>query len=564
MAEGKTNKKSNSVEQIGIRPPHNTEMEKIVLGTILIEPDSIYRATEILSGAESFFEVRHKMIYESILNVLKNSFAIDYLTVSEDLKTQKNYDKDNNGQTKLDLIGGIAYLIELTNNVSTSAHLNYHARIIEQKFIQRRLIEAGIDIRDNSYNEEENIEDLINFAEKTIYEVSDKSLKKDVQHVKTVLEDVQERLTKLREEKKVITGVPTGLEELDFITMGWQKSDLIIIAARPSVGKTSFALSMAKEMACEYNKTIVVFSLEMSQIQIGTRFLALHTGIDSKFFRSGKFDDRFNSYEKVEDAIKKIEEASIYIDDTASISLYEMRSKIRRLDTKLKKEGKPIDCIMIDYLQLMTTGDKNFKGNRELEIGTISRSLKAMAKDFNIPIIALAQLNRSVETRTGDPTPQLSDLRESGSIEQDADIVIFIDRPEKRYGAEAFINKNGFPKSSKKEKEELSQQSVNNELVYVPAENLAKINIAKHRNGDTANVWLKFEPWLTKFGNLDINHPFRKDAAKNRSNEEFYYNAKENITKENNIRESKANDDLYNKISESDNSYVNKNPFSLD
>ncbi len=539
MAEKKDKKQStlvvSSLEQIGIRPPHNSEIEKIVLGTILIEPDSIHRAMELLSGSDSFFEDRHKMIFDSILNVMKNSVAIDYITVADELKKHKVIEKDKTERTHLEIIGGIPYLIELTNNVATSAHLDYHARIIEQKYIQRRLIEAGVEIRDNSYNEEEDIESLVNFAEKKIYEVSENSLKKEIQPIKHVFEEVQQRLEILRNEKKLITGVQTGLEELDTITMGWQKSDLIIIAARPSVGKTSFALSMAKEMAVQYEKTVLIFSLEMSEIQIGTRFLSLHTGIDSKIFRSGKFDERFSPYENVEKAMNEMNDASLFIDDTASISLYEMRSKIRRLDTKLKKEGKQIDCIFIDYLQLMTTGDKNFKGNRELEIGTISRSLKGIAKDFNIPVIALAQLNRSVETRTNDPTPQLSDLRESGSIEQDADIVIFIDRPDKRYPKETFINKYGVPKKSKKGTGNEPDFGSDDDMPYVPAENLARIIIAKHRNGDTASIWLKFEPWLTKFTNLETGHPFRGDTKK--TSDTFEHNKTVNLIS------SKANDD---------------------
>ncbi|MDR2834592.1 MAG: replicative DNA helicase [Bacteroidales bacterium] len=478
---------------IGKTPPQDIELEKVVLGALLLESEAIERIIDILTN-KSFYDTNHQIIYESICSLYRKNVAIDYLTVNNDLKAKE----------KLQTIGGTSYLVNLTNNLATSSHIEHHSRILEQKHIQRELIKAGIEIQDIAFDKDEDIENMVDFAEKKIFDISEGKLKKDIQPLKLIIEETLEKLKKLQENKETVTGIPSGIEELDKITMGFQASDLIIVAARPSVGKTSLVISMARNMAVEHEKTVAIFSLEMSQDQLAKRLLSIQTGINGEFFKTGKFNS--NSLEKIKDAQETFAITPIYIDDTASISLYEFKSKCRRLGNKLRANNKKLDCVIIDYLQLMTTGTK--EGSRELEISLISRTLKAVAKELNVPVIALSQLNRSVETRGGDNRlPQLSDLRESGAIEQDADIVLFIDRPE-TYGIDKINEKGKVLKSNSKLDSDDTKYDE-----YVPTSGLAQISIAKHRNGNTGKIWLQFDHTTTKFSDLDKNHPFRQNYS---------------------------------------------------
>lgn len=447
----------NHIEKI---PPQAVELEKAVLGAMMISKRGVNEVIDILQ-IESFYVERHQFIFEAMLNLFNGSSGIDLLTVSKKLKENGNLEKS----------GGQFYLIQLTKLVSSSAHIEYHARIVMQMFTKRSLIDASNEIIKESFDEANDIFDLLNSAESKIFEISQRNIKKSIVSSKELIKEAKLKIKEISKQKG-LSGVPSGFNKVDLITSGWQKSDLIIMAARPGMGKTAMSLSMARNISVEKNKAVAFFSLEMSSVQLITRLISSETGISSEKLRTGRLEK--HEWEILNDKVTAIENASIFIDDTPALTIFELRAKARRLSSQHN-----IDLIIIDYLQLMTLGTNLKNGNREQEISTISRNLKALAKELDIPIIALSQLSRAVETRGGTKRPLLSDLRESGAIEQDADIVTFIYRPE-------------YYKIDEWDDNEAS-----------PTEGEAELIIAKHRNGALGSIRLKFISHLGKFENLE-------------------------------------------------------------
>ncbi|MEG2493925.1 MAG: replicative DNA helicase, partial [Rikenellaceae bacterium] len=370
----------------------------------------------------------------------------------------------------LDEIGGAAKLAQLTNRVGSASHVEYHAKIVAQKYIQRELIRSSIEIQKNSFDENLDVTDLIDFAEGKIFKVSEGFVRRDVRTSYDILKEAMKTIEKAGENKGGINGVATGFRDLDRLTSGWQPSDLIIIAARPSMGKTAFVLSLARNATIDYETPVALFSLEMNDIQLITRLIVSESELDSLKIKNG--DLTKNEWKHLEKSTVDLSRAPLFIDDTPALSIFEFRSKARRL-----KAQHDVKLIIIDYLQLMT-GPTETRGNREQEVASISRALKAIAKELNVPIIALSQLNRSVETRGGNKRPQLSDLRESGAIEQDADIVAFIHRPE-YYGIKHDEDNVEYPPGT------------------------AEIIVAKHRNGSVEDIRLRFIRDKAKFVNMD-------------------------------------------------------------
>lgn len=434
-------------------PPQATDFEESVLGALMLEKDSFLQVSEILKP-EYFYKEEHGKIYTAIFNLSSKHNPIDINTVTQELKIEK----------KLDEIGGPAYLIYLTNRIASTAHIEYHARIIAQKYTQRELIRIGAEMQKNGFEDIEDVSVMLQQAETEIFNLSQGSVKKESLPINAVLKDSYNQLIEASKREDGLSGVPSGFTNLDRLTMGWQNSDLIILAARPAMGKTAFVLSMARNIAVEHNKPVAVFSLEMSSVQLVNRILSSEAEIGSTKLKTGKLSEQ--EWNTLEEKMRILEQAPMFIDDTPALSISEFRSKIKRL-----KETKKIEIAIIDYLQLMTAGGN--QQSREQEVSTISRSLKAIAKETNIPIIALSQLSRQVEQRGGDKRPQLSDLRESGAIEQDADMVIFIHRPE-YYG--------------------IKQDDGGNSLIGV-----AEIIVAKHRNGAVDDVRLQFKSEFTRF-----------------------------------------------------------------
>ena len=434
-------------------PPQAIDFEESVLGALMIEKDAYLNISEILRP-EHFYKEEHSKIFEAIIQLSKEHRPIDINTVAYQLKINK----------ELDNVGGTAYLINLTNRIASTAHIEYHARIIAQKYTQRELIRIGAEIQKKGFEDTDDVANMIDSAEHEIFELSTGNVKKEVTPVSVVLAQAYEQLQEAAKREDGLSGVPSGFNALDKLTLGWQPSDLIIIAARPAMGKTAFVLSMARNMAVDKNQGVAVFSLEMASVQLVNRIISSEAEIESPVLKTGKLSKE--QWKHLEGKMKVLENAPLFIDDTPSLSITEFRSKIRRL-----VQTQNVKIAIIDYLQLMSAGDK--MQSREQEISTISRSLKAIAKEVNIPIIALSQLNRQVETRTGNKRPQLSDLRESGAIEQDADMVIFIHRPE-YYGL--LTDENGNSTVGK-----------------------AEIIVAKHRNGAVDDVILEFKSQFTRF-----------------------------------------------------------------
>ncbi|MBQ1214405.1 MAG: replicative DNA helicase, partial [Tidjanibacter sp.] len=419
MAEYNNNRKANNraaynnmtAEVQGNIPPQALDLEEAVLGALMLEKEGIITVQEYLT-AESFYSDTHKIIYKAIEELATELKPIDLLTVTEKLKQQR----------KLKEIGGAQFLAKLTQKVGSAANLEFHSTIVAQKFVQRELIRASGEILARSYDESEELADLLNYAQQEIFKVSEGHISKEVQNSKSLISKTLDIIAQSVKNGGKINGVPTGFTQLDEMTLGWQPSDLIIIAARPSMGKTAFVLSMARNITVTEGKGVAFFSLEMSATQLMMRLLVAESQLNSKDVRSGKLtSEQLNHLEL---SGRTLGEAPLFIDDTPALPVSEFRSKVRKL-----KAQHDIQLVIIDYLQLMT-GPKDTKGNREQEVAYISRTLKAVAKELNIPIIALSQLNRSVESQGGSKRPQLSNLRESGAIEQDADIVAFIHRPE--------------------------------------------------------------------------------------------------------------------------------------
>ncbi len=446
----------------GKLPPQALDLEEAVLGAMMIDKKGVDEVIDILQP-DAFYKEAHKHIFEAIVQLFTDTQPIDLLTVSAQLK--KN--------AKLDIVGGDFYLIQLTQKISSSAHIEFHSRIILQKFIQRSLIKISSEIIEESYDETTDVFDLLDKAESKLYEVTQGNIKRSSETAQSLVIQAKKRIEEIAN-KDGLSGVATGFEKLDKITSGWQPSDLIIIAARPGMGKTAFVLSMARNMAIDFNQPVAMFSLEMSSVQLITRLISSETGLSSEKLRTGKLEK--HEWEQLSVKVKNLEKAPLYIDDTPSLSIFDLRAKARRLSSQ-----HGIKLIIVDYLQLMTAGGggKGGSGNREQEISTISRNLKALAKELSVPVIALSQLSRAVETRGSSKRPLLSDLRESGAIEQDADIVSFIYRPE-------------YYKIDEWDDDDRS-----------PTEGQAEFIIAKHRNGSLENIRLKFIGNLGKFDNLD-------------------------------------------------------------
>ena len=453
-------------------PPQAIDLEEVVLGAMMIDKKGVDEVIDILSP-EAFYKDAHKYIFEAIFKLFENSEPIDLLTVSSQLK------KDE----KLELVGGDFYLISLTQRVSSSAHIEFHARIILQKYIQRSLIKISNEIIEEAYDETKDVFDLLDNAEAKLYEVTQGNVKKSTETAQSLVIQAKKKIEEISN-KEGLSGIPTGFDKLDKLTSGWQPSDLIIVAARPGMGKTALTLTMARNIAVDFNNPVAFFSLEMSSVQLITRLISSETGLSSEKLRTGKLEK--HEWEQLNVKVKTLEKAPLYIDDTPSLSIFDLRAKARRLASQYG-----IKMIMIDYLQLMTAGGSQKGGNREQEISMISRNLKALAKELNVPVIALSQLSRAVETRGGSKRPLLSDLRESGAIEQDADIVSFIYRPE-------------YYKIDEWDDEERS-----------PTEGQGEFIVAKHRNGGLENIRLKFIGHLGKFDNLDdFDTPFGEFHSK--------------------------------------------------
>lgn len=446
-------------DEFGKLPPQAPELEEAVLGALMIEKDAYSLVSEILKP-ECFYKISNQKIFEAIMTLALHQEPIDMHTVTEQLR--------KNGT--IDEVGGPYYVTLLTAKVSSAAHLEYHSRIIVQKYLARELIRVSTEIQTKAFDDKTDVDDLMQEAEGMLFEISQRNLKKDVTQINPVIEEARNRML-IAATKQGASGVPSGFHALDKITSGWQRSDLIIIAARPAMGKTAFILSMAKNMAVDYNSPVAVFSLEMSNVQLVNRLIMNVCQIEGEKIKNGQLTQY--EWEQFDKNINQLLDAPLFVDDTPSLSVFELRSKARRL----VKEHK-VQCLIIDYLQLMNASGMSF-GSREQEVSIISRSLKGLAKELDIPIIALSQLNRGVEGRTGieGKRPQLSDLRESGAIEQDADMVCFIHRPEYY---------------------KITEDAQGNSLVGV-----AEVLVAKHRNGATADVQLKFKGVYARFMNKD-------------------------------------------------------------
>ncbi len=460
-----TNTLANDLGKI---PPQAVDLEQAVLGAMMLEKNAVTDTIDILMPS-SFYDPKHQFIYNAIRELFGSSVPIDLLTVINKLK--------QNGE--LEASGGAVYISQLTSRIASTAHVEFHARIISEKHIKRELIRMSSEVIRDAYDDTNDVFDVLNKAESELFKIAENNMGKDVSTMQNVVKQAIEEIEKASQNTDGISGVATGFFDLDKITSGWQKSDMIVIAARPAMGKTAFVLSMARNSAVDHKKGVAIFSLEMSAVQLVKRLIASETRLSAEKLRKG--DLREHEFQQLHSRITKLATAPIYIDDSPGISVFDLRAKCRRLKMQYN-----IDMVIIDYLQLMTAGGTKGSGNREQEISTISRSIKEIAKELNIPIIALSQLSRSVEQRGGDKRPVLSDLRESGAIEQDADIVSFIYRPE-YYGL-------------MEDEEGNSNQGV------------SEIIIAKHRNGALDRVRLRFIGEYARFDNLetyneDINVP---------------------------------------------------------
>lgn len=469
-----TNKKNTASVQLaglelGKKPPQAIDLEEAILGAAMLEKDAIINIQGILRP-ESFYKETHQKIYAAIQELSSSHNPIDIYTVSETLKKK----------SELDEIGGYYYLSQLTLKVGSAAHIEYHAKIVAQKYIQRELIRISSEIQRDSFDDEIVVDELLDGVQQKIFSLVEDNMGSETRHVSSIMEEAIKELEASQENCDGLSGLPSGFAALDRITLGWQPSDLSIVAARPSMGKTAFVLTIARNMAVTHKIPVAFFSLEMSSMQLVKRLLVSETGITSDKIRGGMKMSQ-EEWHILEHKIGELAESPLYIDDTAALSIFEFRAKARRLALSHK-----IKIIFIDYLQLMT-GPPSTHGFREQEVSAISRSLKAIAKELNIPIIALSQLNRMVETRGGSSKrPQLSDLRESGAIEQDADLVMFIHRPE-YYG--------------------FTEDEMGNST-----QGVAEIIIAKHRNGATADVKLRFCKDQAKFEDAPISAFDEQDA----------------------------------------------------
>jgi replicative DNA helicase len=446
--------------QLGKMPPQAVDIEEAVLGALMLERDALSNVIDILKP-DSFYREAHRLIFEAIVQLFNNSEPVDIKTVVHQLR--------RNG--KLEDVGGAYYIADLTTRVNSAANIEYHARIISEQSIKRELIRISAEIQRDAYEDTVDVFNLLDKAEQSLFDVSESHIRKNYDKMSDLLRMAIEEIEEKKDKTDGLTGVPSGFTALDRVTSGWQPSDLVIIAARPGMGKTAFVLSSLRNAAIDFKSPVAIFSLEMSSVQLVNRLISAEAELESEKIKRGDLADY--EWEQLLHKTNKLSDAPIFIDDTPGLSILELRAKARRLVAQHQ-----VSLIIIDYLQLMT-GDssKNAGGNREQEIASISRSLKGLAKELNVPVIALSQLSRAVETRGGDKKPQLSDLRESGSIEQDADMVMFLYRPE-YYGITQ--GEDGMPLNG-----------------------MGEVIIAKHRNGRTDTVQLKFIGKFTKFTDMD-------------------------------------------------------------
>lgn len=442
--------------QAGKVPPQSLDAEKSLLGAVLIDDEVLADATEFVHVGD-FYDKRHNIIFGGMMRLYEKHKPVDLLTLTDELKRKK----------ELDIVGGSAYLTELTTYVPTAANASSYAEIVAQKAVRRRLIKASGDISELGYDEATTTQELLEKAEAELFSVSDQSLKQDVVSLESILTESFDRMEELHRNKGQLRGIRTGYRDLDNMTAGLQRSDLVILAARPAMGKTTLVTNLAYNVATIAKEPVLFFSLEMSKEQLVDRMLADASGVDAWNIRTGNLNE--DDFAKLADAMGEMAEAPIFIDDTPGLSVLEMRTKARRVN-----HDRPLGLIIVDYLQLLQSSG-NHQGNRVQEVSEISRGLKLIARELNVPLIALSQLSRSVESRTP-PIPQLADLRESGSIEQDADIVSFIYRP-------------GYYEPDNPE-----------------VENITELIIAKHRNGPVGKVELYFHPERLRFMSLDKRH----------------------------------------------------------
>ena len=449
----------------GRKPPQAIDIEEAVLGALLLEPEMVPDVLDQIQ-ADCFYKEIHRKIFEAVSTLSSRNDPVDIFSVSDELSKR--------GQ--LEEVGGMAYLSQLSNKIGAAAHIDYHTKILLQKFLQRELIAISYDVQKAAFDDTLPVDELVDTAEEKIFTLAERNVRSDTKPIKSVINRAIEQIEINQAREDGLSGVPSGYTGIDRVTFGWQPADLIILAARPSVGKTAFVLTMARNMAVDHNIPVGVFSLEMPDTQLVMRIMVSETGLPSEKLRGAKkmTQDEWN---QLHNGLNRLSTSPLFIDDTPSLSIYEFRSKARRL---VQKQG--VKLIIIDYLQLMA-GPPELKGMREQEVAAISRSLKSIAKELNVPILALSQLNRSVETRGGNKRPQLSDLRESGAIEQDADIVMFIHRPE-IVGAQ---EEGDYPGKT--------------DLI-----------IAKHRNGEVCDVPMRFLSSEVKF--VDYNDmPFSGERA---------------------------------------------------
>lgn len=441
--------------------PQAPEVEKAVLGALMIDKDAYMEVCNLLVP-ESFYEPRNQMVYEAIQQLSREESPVDVLTVTDMLGKMG----------KLEEVGGPGYIMDLSSRVATSANIEYHANVVAEKYLSRQMIQYVNVIGKKSFDETYDIRDVVQEAESVLLELSQKNMKKDYSALGSVVERAVKSVEEAYANKGSFTGIPSGLYKLDDMTCGWQKSDLVIIAGRPAMGKTAFALSVAKNIAVDRKRPMAFFSLEMSDVQLANRLMSNTCEIEGKKLLSGQLDKE--DWVRLDKNLQALTDAPLFVDDTEGLSVMELRTKARRLH----KEHH-IELIMIDYLQLMTASGMRYNSRQE-EVSLISRSLKGLAKELNIPVLALSQLNRGVESREGveGKRPHLSDLRESGAIEQDADMVIFLHRPE-YYGL------------------------LHSDDGFIDYKDKAEVIIAKHRKGATGIVMMDFKGEFTRFGNLE-------------------------------------------------------------
>ncbi len=435
-------------------PPQAPDLEEAVLGAMMLEQSATNLVIDLLSP-QAFYKEAHQKIFDAIQHLFGSSQPVDILTVTQELRKRG----------ELELVGGAYYISMLTNRVASAANVEFHARIILQKHLQRELIRISGEIIRDSYEDAQDVFDILDRAEKELFAVSENNLRRNYRDMHALVREAVENIEGARNNDGHISGIPSGFARLDAMTAGWQKSDLIILAARPGMGKTAFVLSMARNMTVDFKRPIAVFSLEMTGVQLVTRLIASETELDAEKLRRGQLEQY--EWEQLNAKIGNLTSAPLFIDDTPALNIFELRAKCRRL-----KSQHNIQLAIVDYLQLMSAGSDG-RGNREQEISNISRSLKSLAKELDIPVVAISQLSRAVETRGGSKRPILSDLRESGAIEQDADMVLFIYRPE--------------------------YYQITTDEDGHSTEGLAQLIIAKHRNGSLGDIPLRFISRFAKF-----------------------------------------------------------------